>query len=125
MQVCMCTCMHACVHVCLHVCVCACMCVHARTHMYALRSVSMDKILRSTNTLIIIMITCPVVKAPSEGEGERSEDLAQHQHTHNGHILPHWRLWFLHMFQQQSEDKCLQTEQIEDDDSGAINPLSK
>ena len=25
------------------------------------------------------------------------------------------------MFQQQSEDKCLQTEQVKDDESGAIN----
>ena len=45
--VCVCVCVCVCVRAC--VCVCACMCVH----VYALRIVSMDKILHFTNTLII------------------------------------------------------------------------
>ena len=42
MCVCVCVCVHACVHVCVYVCVHACI-------------VSMDKILRITNTLNIII----------------------------------------------------------------------
>ena len=42
----------------INVCVCVCVCVFvcARAHMYTLRIVSMDKILRFTNTSIIIII---------------------------------------------------------------------
>ena len=45
----LCVCM--CVCVCVHASVCACVCVH----VYALRIVSRDKILRFTNTFIIII----------------------------------------------------------------------
>ena len=41
--VCMCECARACVSVCVHACVCVCVCV-------------LDKILSSTNTLIIIIM---------------------------------------------------------------------
>ena len=40
--------------VCVYVCVCVCVCACARACARALRIVSMDKILRFTNTLIII-----------------------------------------------------------------------
>ena len=50
---CVCDCMHACmcVHVREHVCVCVCACVCVC--VYALRIVSMDKILHFINTLFI------------------------------------------------------------------------
>ena len=38
------------------VCVCVCVCARARARVYALRIVSVDKILRFTDTLIIIII---------------------------------------------------------------------
>ena len=55
----------ACVRVCvcvrvfvcmLRVCGCLCVCVCARARVYALRIVSMDKIMRFTNIIIIIII---------------------------------------------------------------------
>ena len=39
---------------CVHACVCMCVRVHMHACVYALRIVSVDKILRFTNTLIII-----------------------------------------------------------------------
>ena len=54
---CVCVCARACVRACVrarvHACVHACVCVYGRAR--ALRAVSMDKILRFTNTLIIIV----------------------------------------------------------------------
>ena len=51
LSVCVCVC--ACVPACVRACVCVCVCV-PRVSMRRLRTVSMDKILRFTNTLIII-----------------------------------------------------------------------
>ena len=42
----------------MNMCAGACVCVCARTHVYALRIVSMDKIVCFTNSLIIIIINC-------------------------------------------------------------------
>ena len=60
--------------VCVRACVCPCVCVH----MCALRIVSMDKILRFTNTLIsliilLLLLLCSgaalfVTKAPAESQ---------------------------------------------------------
>ena len=51
--------MRVCVYVCVCVCVCKCVIVcvhaHARACVNTIRIVSMDKILRFTNTLIIIL----------------------------------------------------------------------
>ena len=43
-------------NMCAGACVCVCVCAHVRTHVYALRIVSMDKIVCFTNSLIIIII---------------------------------------------------------------------
>ena len=47
-------CASACVHVCVCSCVCVCVCVHVCVFVYALRIVSMDKILHIINTFSII-----------------------------------------------------------------------
>ena len=49
----------ACVRACVCVCVvCVCACARTRASVYELRLVPMDKILRFTNTLIIIITSC-------------------------------------------------------------------
>ena len=58
--VCMCVCVCVCECVRLHMCVCVCVCVSTRAR--PLRIVSMEKFLRFTNTLIIIIIK--ILKVP-------------------------------------------------------------
>ena len=51
---CVCACVRACVRVCVCVCVYDCVCAGVRARVSVCRIVSMDRILRFTNTLIII-----------------------------------------------------------------------
>ena len=62
-MVCMCVCVCLYICVCVHLCVCVCACVRASVRACvrapALRIVSMDKIFRFTNQLIIIITLAP------------------------------------------------------------------
>ena len=82
-----CVCVRACVRACACVCVCVracvracvCACVRARAHVcvYALRNVSMDKILRFTSTLIIINVSEEVLAGTEISTVGEEEDLTQ------------------------------------------------
>ena len=90
-------CVRACVRAC--VCVCVCVCVRARAFVvYAVRMVSKDKILRFTDTFIIIIIT--YTKCISWGERTASvtvflSPLRRQPHAVFGGFMSISGLWML------------------------------
>ena len=63
----MCVSLSLCVHACVRMHACVRACVHICEHVYALRKVSMDKILHFTNTLIIIRTLLPSINTIALG----------------------------------------------------------